>query len=36
MTGYAGAYVMAVCAMLFAAISALSLIYTVKHLDTDR
>ena len=36
MTGHASAYLVAVCAMLFAAVSALSLIYAVKHLDADR
>ena len=36
MTQYASAYVVAVCAMLFAAVSALSLIYVVKHLDTNQ
>jgi hypothetical protein len=34
MIGYASAYVVAICAMLFAAISALSLIHAVKHLDS--
>jgi hypothetical protein len=33
MLGPAAAYVVAVSAMLFSAISALTLIYTVKHLD---
>ena len=36
MTGYAAAYVVAAAAMLFAAVSALSLIYTVNHLDGHR
>ena len=36
MTGYASAYIVAAGAMLFAAISALSLVYAVKHLDTNR
>jgi hypothetical protein len=33
MSGLAAAYVVAISAMLFAAISALTLIYTVEHLD---
>jgi hypothetical protein len=33
MLGIAAAYVAAISAMLFAAISALALIYTVEHLD---
>lgn len=33
MSGIAAAYVVAMFAMLFAAISALTLIYTVEHLD---
>ena len=33
MTGYLAAYVVAVGAMLFAALSALTLITVVKHLD---
>jgi hypothetical protein len=34
MIGYASAYVVAIGAMLFAAVRALSLIYAVKHLDS--
>ena len=33
MSGIAAAYVAAISAMFFAAISALTLIYTVEHLD---
>ena len=34
MIGYASAYMVAIGAMLFAAVTALSLMYTVSHLDS--